>query len=79
MDMSHAGDNGRRTIEKNSLNGVLPFLLVKHGLITSDFHFYLPSKVCEIILALLQNEIQPFFKCIPATHTIEIGKVGTER
>jgi len=47
--------------------------------VTSELHFYLPSKVCEIILALLQNEIQPFFKCIRATHTIEIGKVGTER
>jgi len=47
--------------------------VVKHGL-----HCYLPSKVCEIILALLQNEIQPFFKCIPATHTIEIDKIGTE-
>ena len=32
--------------------------VVAHSLSTSDLYFYLPSKVCEIILALLQNEIQ---------------------
>jgi len=79
--ISHALTNddiaGVRTSSRNYCEQDIQ--VVTHGLITSDLHFYLPSKVCEIIFALLQNEIQPFFKCIAATHTIESGKVGTER
>jgi len=38
MNMSHTGDNRRRMLVKEGLNGVSPLFLVKYGLILSDFH-----------------------------------------
>ena len=79
MNMSHAGDNRWRRLIKNSSNRIPPFLLIKHGPFLADSHFDLLTDARKIILALLENEIQLFFKRIRATHAIEIGKYGRAR